>query len=56
MKIYGCTQDNNECPKKDECRRYVELQEVTATLFKEMCNEDSNYSLYMKCEQEGDQS
>lgn len=46
-----CTQEENECPKKEECRRYLNANEGTDwTLFKYMCTEDNNYHLYMKKE------
>ena len=48
-KIYYCTQDNNDCPKKEECKRFVEAEnQDTATLFKVACTEDNKYVLYMK--------
>ena len=49
--IYYCTQDNNTCPKKEECKRYVEVEGKNhATLFKVACTENNNYVLFMKSE------
>lgn len=51
-KIYYCTQENNDCPKKEECKRYIELKDENrhTTLFKVACTEDNNYILFMKYE------
>ena len=50
-KIYYCTQEDNYCPRKEECKRYKEAEnQYTATLFKVACTEDNNYVLYMKSE------
>ena len=36
-----CTQNGNDCPKKEECRRYEHAkEEVSWSLFKYMCTED----------------
>lgn len=52
-KIYYCTQENNNCPKKEECKRYMESnnEKCHATLFKVACTEDNNYVLYMRHEE-----
>ena len=48
-----CTQEENECPKKEECRRYLNANEGTSwTLFKYMCTEENDYHLFMKKEDE----
>ena len=48
-KIYYCTQENNYCPKKEECKRFIEAEnQDTATLFKVACTEDNDYVLFMK--------
>lgn len=50
-KIYYCTQENNDCPKKEECKRYIEAEnQSVATLFKMACTEDNDYILFMKYE------
>ena len=47
--IYYCTNENNICPKKETCKRYVEVEGKNhATLFKVACTEDNNYVLFMK--------
>jgi hypothetical protein len=54
-KIYYCTQDNNDCPKKEECKRFMEAEnQDTATLFKVACTEDNNYVLYMQLEKQNE--
>lgn len=51
--IYYCTQENNTCLKKDNCKRYVEANDKpNATLFKVACTEDNNYILFIKAETE----
>lgn len=51
--IYHCTQDNNTCIKKEECKRYIEAESNNhATLFKVACTEDNNYVLFIKYETE----
>jgi hypothetical protein len=51
--IYYCTQENNTCLKKDDCKRYVESDgKPNATLFKVACTEDNNYILFIKAETE----
>ena len=52
--IYYCTKEDNYCPKKEECKRYIEEDECRATLFKESCTEDNDYVLFMKIEQKED--
>lgn len=48
-----CTQENNECPKKEECRRYLNANEGTNwALFKYMCIEENNYHLFMEKEKD----
>lgn len=44
-----CTQNGNDCPKKEECRRYEHAkEEVSWSLFKYMCTEDNDYHLFME--------
>lgn len=46
-----CTQKDNVCPKKDECRRYQNAKtEVSWSLFKYVCTEDSDFPLFMERE------
>lgn len=47
-----CAQEENECPKKEECRRYLNANEGTSwTLFKYMCTEENDYHLFMEKEE-----
>lgn len=49
--IYYCTKENNTCPKKESCKRYIEADNNPCiTLFKMMCTKDNNYLLYIKAE------
>lgn len=51
--IYYCTQLNNTCVKKEECKRYVECENHNhATLFKAACTENNSYLLFIKCDKE----
>lgn len=46
---YCCTQENNDCPKKETCMRYINAEtEPHATLYKYACTEDNNRYLYIK--------
>ena len=48
-----CTQEDNECPRREECRRYLNANEGTSwTLFKYMCTEENNYHLFMEKEED----
>ena len=48
-----CSQEDNECPKREECRRYLNANEGTDwTLFKYMCTEENNYHLFMEKEED----
>ena len=45
---YCCTQNNNNCPNKESCMRYLHADsEPHAKLFKYACTEDNNYQLYI---------
>jgi len=46
---YCCTQENNNCPNKETCMRYLNAEsEPHTTLYKYSCTEENNYHLYMK--------
>ena len=48
-----CTQEENNCPKKEECRRYLNANEGTSwTLFRYMCTEENDYHLFMEKEED----
>ena len=52
-KIYYCTQEDNYCPKKEECKRYMKSEnQCTATLFKMAYTEDNDYVLFIKYKEE----
>ena len=45
---YCCTQENNDCPNKEKCMRYLSAESAPhATLFKYACTEENNYLLFM---------
>lgn len=49
--IYYCTQENNDCPKKDNCKRYIESDnEDKTTLFKMACTNANDYVLFIQHE------
>ena len=48
-----CTQEDNECPKREECKRFLNANEGTSwTLFKYMCTEENDYHLFMEKEKD----
>lgn len=48
---YCCTQENNNCPNKESCMRFLNAEsEPHTTLYKYSCTEENNYHLYMKKE------
>lgn len=49
-----CKQENNNCPIKEECRRYLNANIGESwNLFKHVCTEDNNYQLFMEREDAG---
>lgn len=47
--IYYCINENNNCPKKDTCKRYKSVGDgLSTTLYKEVCTENNNYILYIE--------
>lgn len=54
MALYYCTYgDLNTCPKKELCMRYKEDSDKDnplpfTTLYKEMCNENNQYILFIE--------
>lgn len=47
--IYYCTNENNNCVKKDTCKRYKSVGDnQTSTLYKEVCTEENDYILYIE--------
>lgn len=50
--IYYCTKENNDCPKRNECERYLDSDSHMSktTLFKNSCTDDNNRILFIKVE------
>lgn len=49
--LYYCEHYENTCPKKKQCRRYINTEDpCVVPLFKMMCTENNNYVLYMHSE------
>lgn len=50
--IYYCSKENNDCPKRNECERYLDSDSHTSktTLFKASCTEQNNRILFIKRE------
>lgn len=50
--IYYCAKENNDCPKHNECERYLDSDSHTSktTLFKNACTDDNNRILFIKAE------
>ncbi len=47
-----CKRGGNNCPKKDDCRRYINADiGVAWNLFKYMCTENDDYQLFMEKEE-----
>ena len=48
--IYYCTKENNNCPKQNECMRYIdsEMHECKATLYKNACTDANQRILFIK--------
>lgn len=50
--LYYCTNENNTCSKKENCKRYMEVEGNNhATLFKMACTEDNDYVLFIEHEE-----
>ena len=47
--IYYCTKENNDCPKRNDCERYLgsDLHTSKTTLFKNACTDDNNRILFI---------
>ena len=45
----SCTQGGNDCPRKEECRRYETAKtDVSWSLFKYACTDENDYQLFME--------
>ena len=50
----SCTQGGNDCPRKEECRRYESAKtDVSWNLFKYACTDENDYQLFMEKEGTG---
>lgn len=46
--IYYCVKENNDCLKKESCKRYIESDDKDkTTLFKMACTEENDYVLFI---------
>lgn len=51
--IYYCSGNENNCPKKDQCKRYLKSKDERVTsLYKEVCTENNNYILFIENKEE----
>ena len=50
--IYYCIKENNNCPRQDECERYLDSDSHAnkATLYKSACTEQNARILFIKKE------
>lgn len=49
--LYYCTNENNDCPKKNDCKRFLEINDnCHATLYKEACTEQNSHVLFIEKE------
>lgn len=50
--IYYCTKENNDCSKRNDCERYlnVDIRNCKTTLFKNACTDANNRILFIKAE------
>lgn len=50
--IYYCVKEDNNCPRRNECERYLhsDMHECKATLFKSACIDNNNRTLFIKIE------
>ena len=47
--LYYCAQENNTCVKRESCKRYINSEnQCCATLFKNACNENNEYILFIE--------
>ena len=50
--IYYCIESNNDCPRCNECKRYLDSKSHNSktTLFKNACTEDNNRILFIEAD------
>lgn len=50
--IYYCVKENNSCPKRNQCKRYLDSDShnCKSTLYKNACADDNNRILFIEIE------
>lgn len=50
--IYYCVKEDNNCPKRNECKRYLDSDShnCRSTLYKNACTDDNNRILFIETE------
>lgn len=50
--IYYCVKEDNDCPRRNECKRYLDSDShnCRSTLYKSVCTDDNNRILFIKAE------
>lgn len=50
--IYYCVKENNSCPKRNQCKRYLDSDshKCKSTLYKNACTDDNNRILFIEIE------
>lgn len=50
--IYYCVKENNSCPKRNQCKRYLDSDShnCKSTLYKNACTDDNNRILFIEIE------
>lgn len=46
--IYCQNVEHNKCKKRETCKRYLQSNSNSLSLFKEACNQTNNYQLYIQ--------
>ena len=56
--VYYCRQENNTCPKREQCERFVNADktENKTSLFKVACTAQNNFILFMKHQAEEEET
>lgn len=50
--IYYCVKEDNNCPKRNQCKRYLDSDShnCKSTLYKNACTDDNNRILFIEIE------
>ena len=56
--VYYCRQENNTCPKREQCERFVNADktENKTSLFKVACTEHNDFILFMQYQPEEEET